>query len=112
MAAAAGQTVHPWVHELYVRVSGGPRTSPVPLERSDVENDGGHMPRIEGMPPWRHQTRQADARSSAANHIRQVRVQLALLKRRIAEIARVRVEVERVETIALAGIAVTADAVG
>src|SRR5207248_1265103 len=83
----------------------------LPPQRADVKHDRVDVARVECVAPRRHEAGQADAGAAAADGVGQLGVRLALLKRRIGEIARMRIEIEGVESVARAGVAVAADAV-
>ena len=61
--------------------------------------------------PGRHEGRKSDPRAAAPDHVRELRVGLLLLERRVREVARMRIEIERVEAIARAGLTVAGLAV-
>jgi hypothetical protein len=83
----------------------------LPPQRSDVQDDGIDVPLVDGVSPRRHEAGQPDPCAAAADGIGEIDVRLALLKGRIAEVARAWIEVEGVESVAGSREAVTADAV-
>src|SRR5205823_306667 len=80
-------------------------------KRPDVQDDRSDVPLVERVPPGRHQAGEADTRAAAADGVGEVGVRLALLEGRVAEVARMRIEVERIESVARSGVTVAADAI-